>query len=142
MKSQETVYVIREDKFKERCVKFISSLSTRQGYEVVIRPYKKIRSLDQNRLMWKWYGFIADQTGHSTCDLHEYMKGLWQRLKGGEEVYTEILGRKVKKKFTTKELSTVEMSEFLGYIEIVAKKLEVKLPPAEYYGLIIDRKRG
>lgn len=42
--------------------------------EVVIRPYQRTRSQEQNKLLWKWYGIIEEETGQDVESLHMEMK--------------------------------------------------------------------
>ena len=63
--------------------------------EITVGPRKKSRSLNQNALMWKWLGELAEQIkkksgeSYSTDDLHEYFKARFcpaKELRFGEKV--------------------------------------------------------
>jgi len=43
--------------------------------EIIIRPYKRNRSREQNALYWKWLTVIEVETGQDKESLHEHYKG-------------------------------------------------------------------
>ena len=47
-------------------------------WDVQIKPYQSRRSVDANRRLWALHKLAADETGHSTDELHEMMK--WKFL--------------------------------------------------------------
>ncbi|MBT8449087.1 MAG: recombination protein NinB [Gammaproteobacteria bacterium] len=51
-----------------------ATVSADKPLEVVIRPYKRKRSLEQNKLYWKWLGIIAEETGNDSDSLHFKLK--------------------------------------------------------------------
>lgn len=130
MAADSSNFILANESVRQNLLREINQLPL-GSYQVKIEKVK--RSNNQNSLMWKWYATIGEHTGNTPEELHEYMKGLWRRIKGEE--YTEIMGRQVLKPITTTKFNKAEMSEFMGYIEQLAIKLQVTLPAADYYGI-------
>jgi hypothetical protein len=90
--------------------------------EVVIKPYKRSRSLEQNDLYWRWLSLMGDDLGYTKDEMHEEM--MRQHLTplsintpaGIVEVYS------------TKKLKVKEMSEYLNKINITAGQMGIALP--------------
>jgi len=101
-----------------------------------VRPYRKRRSLAQNRLYWWWLKKIADHinasqgTTFSDEDLHEWLK---RRFLGAEVV--ELQGERVEVRKSTRKLSTQQMTEYLEQIDwYCTEHLQLILPhPEELY---------
>jgi len=108
--------------------------------EVVIRPYKKNRSFEQNRLYWKWIGIIADEIGDTKSAIHEIFKRkflvpilateapfynlLMVVANGGTEDDRKELSRLI----STTKLSIREFSAYLDQIDKHAASLSIALP--------------
>ncbi|HFC8542702.1 TPA: recombination protein NinB [Neisseria weaveri] len=86
--------------------------------EIVIRPYKSKRSIEQNKRLWKIYQEIADNVWvegrrYDAETWHEYFKG---KLIG----YNERLlpnGDTLKTPISTTTLNTAEMTEYQNKIQ-------------------------
>ena len=81
------------------------------------------RSLNQNSLLWMWYGIIADATGHSPEQLHRIFKRMF--LEPKFEVYR---GKEIKLPGSTTTLSTSEFANYLDNINSEASDLGIILP--------------
>tara|TARA_R110000737_G_scaffold201430_1_gene220806 strand:- start:1638 stop:2060 length:423 start_codon:yes stop_codon:yes gene_type:complete len=108
--------------------------------EVVIRPYKKNRSFEQNRLYWKWIGIIADEIGDTQIAMHEIFKRkflvpilaieapfynlLMVVANGGTEDDRKELSRLI----STSRLPIREFSLYLDQIDKHAASLSIALP--------------
>ena len=56
-----TKIICRTSDLKKRAISIIDALPLEDTHEVVIRPYKSKRSLDQNNKMWAMLNDIAAQ---------------------------------------------------------------------------------
>jgi len=66
-------FILRNDTIKYRAFAALSELSTDgEPWEVIIRPYHKNRSREQNDFLWAMHGAASEELGHSTDDLHQY----------------------------------------------------------------------
>lgn len=104
-----------------------------ETFEAILRPEKKIRSLNQNAYYWGVVlKLIADHTGELETDLHEAFKEMFLPkgtiLLGGVE---RIVSR------STSHLSTVEMEEYLAKIRAFAS-LELKCFIPEPNEVLLD----
>jgi hypothetical protein len=57
----KTQIICRSNHLKQRAISLIEGLPLQETHEVVIRPYKSKRSLEQNNKMWAMLGDIAKQ---------------------------------------------------------------------------------
>lgn len=86
--------------------------------EIVIRPYKSKRTIEQNKRLWKIYQVIADEVWvqgrrYDAETWHEYFKG---RLIG----YNERLlpnGEVLKTPISTTTLNTAEMTDYQNRLQ-------------------------
>ena len=58
----------------ENLVQYIRNLPLNKKVIVEIKEYRRNRSLAQNRLMWMWYGPIAEYVGDTPEEIHEHCK--------------------------------------------------------------------
>lgn len=133
----ERIFILRDESRRARAISKIAKLSIDSGlWEVVIRPFKKSRSLAQNRLMWWWYKHIQrhvfDTKGewYSDEQIHEWFKD--------EYLPTNVIeiGGKVKSvRKSTAALKVDEMTEYLEHIDHhCVETLNLVLPhPADLY---------
>lgn len=96
--------------------------------EVNIKPYKKNRSLDQNNLLWAWYTIIGSDLGYDKNEIHEEMmrKHLTPVCINTPSGVVEV--------YSTKNLTTKEMAEYLTAIETTAGKMGIALPSPDLKG--------
>lgn len=110
---------------REQFDRYLTSL---QGMvEVVVKKWRKNRSLDQNA--WYWgviLRLIADHTGYDSNELHEIYK---IRFLESREVDFEGTRYHIIK--TTTKLSTVEFGEYLEKVIQHAAELEIVIPPPQ-----------
>lgn len=88
-------------------------------YDLIIRKKKKSRSNNQNRYLWGVvYKMIADETGHSSDEVHEHVRWRFLRKHGKLETVR-----------STPDLSTVEMEKYLEDIRrFCATELNLSIP--------------
>tara|TARA_R100000322_G_C5437336_1_gene190046 strand:+ start:658 stop:978 length:321 start_codon:yes stop_codon:yes gene_type:complete len=87
--------------------------------EVVIRPYRQKRSLQQNALLHKWFDEIAKTTGEYTADdIKTLMKAKFspRKLVCGEMIPT-----------ATSKLNSAQMAEFMEQVAAFAATYGVAL---------------
>lgn len=96
---------------------------------LIIHNRRPKRSEQQNRYIWGlYYPLIAQETGEHNLDrLHELFKGMFL-----SEGVVDVLGKKVRMKRSTTELS---VSEFCEYIMNIEAETGVAAPPTENYDL-------
>jgi len=115
---------------KQRAISLIEGLPLGDVHEIVIRPYKSKRSIDQNRLMWKWIDIIRVHVGDSTGnffsgeEVHAWLKEKFLPVR-----IVEISGTAVRCAATTTKLNTKEMADYLTAIErFCASEMGLFLP--------------
>lgn len=104
-----------------------SALRQREGQEVRLTIGQRIkeRSTAQNRYMWgAVYTMIAAETGHSTEEVHEFMKSeLLPRC------FVKIGDKEQEITKSTTSLSTYEMEEYLEKVRaFAASELNLRIP--------------
>lgn len=110
--------IIRDDTLRQRVITLIYELNLLDGkaWEITIKRHRKKRTLSQLRLKWMWVDEVADHvakyTGHTSDEINEWFKG--QFLPEPPPIIVE--GVSVPGKRSTKNLTTVEMSEFMTRI--------------------------
>lgn len=82
-------------------------------HEVVIRPHKSSRSLDQNDYMWRLLRAAALQVGYSPEELHEVCKDAY-----GGHSDKWLFGREVRVlNFSSSKANIEEMRHYLDWLE-------------------------
>ena len=116
-----TRYILRDDVIRNNCVLEIVCLNIEIPplQEVVIRPYRRKRSLQQNALLHKWFDEIAKTTGEYTADdIKTLMKSKFspRKLVCGEMISTG-----------TSSLNSAQMAEFMAQVSGFAATYGVAL---------------
>lgn len=110
---------------RERMAKFIAR---REGkhIQITVRESGKPRSLRQNAYLWSVvYQYIADETGHTTEDIHEFCK-----MKFLPRQFVEIAGDAYSISKSTTRLSTEEFGQYVDQIVAFAgTELSLSIPP-------------
>ncbi len=126
-------------------------VSAEHPVEVIIQPYKKTRSQQQNALYWSWLNIIAHELGNTSDELHTDMKRRFLKpiLEETNEGFRDILD-KLRKAYrdghheiaismeqhvinesSTSLLNTSQMTTYLERILEHAKTLDIALPLPE-----------
>lgn len=120
--------VIRTETDRERAVKLINAAEL--PLSVSWSAYKSNRSLEQNKLYWKWLDIIrihiADSGGElfTAEDLAEWCKAKFLPSK-----VVAVDGEAIRCRATTTKLNTKQMTEYLESIERhAAQNLHLILP--------------
>lgn len=105
-----------------RLFAYLSALSFKQGFQVIVGDIKKPRTSLQNRALWGCaYKTLQQETGNDPEDLHMYFCGEYW----GWETY-DVLDQKRKRpvRSTTKNehgesdvISTVQLQDFYAFIQ-------------------------
>ena len=116
-----TNYILRTEEAKNNCMlKLVtSSVEEIPPIEVVFRPYRPKRSLQQNALLHKWFDEIAKVTGeYSADDIKTLMKAKFspRKLVCGEMIPT-----------ATSKLKSPQMAEFMDQVAAFAATYGVAL---------------
>jgi hypothetical protein len=121
-------YVLRNGAYKIRwrLVEHINALDLDGGtpYEVIVRPYKSNRSLEQNNLLHSWLREIAEETGHTVEEIKDYVCSEYL----GSREYLGINGTPKRRLVTTSELSVEEMSALIERVAQLGAQLYVEGP--------------
>lgn len=93
--------------------------------KVTVEAYRRTRSNEQNRALWGLaYKVLADATGHTAEDLHEYFLGEyfgWQVI--------EVMGQKRRiPKRRSHDMTTVEFADFYTFIQQRAAEAGFDVP--------------
>lgn len=124
--------ILRGESQRTYAIRFLTNLpiDSEHPLELTVQPHKKKRSLSQNALMWVRYGevakAVADYTGMSAEDVHEFAKQRWLTPKIFE------VGDQIVQVFSSKNLTAAEMTAFLDQFEAwAATDLDIKLANPE-----------
>ena len=123
----QPTFILRDEAIRQHAIEFISKLDLKTVWQITIARHRKNRSLNQNSLLWKWYGEIAQDTGNTADDIHEFCK-----QKFLAPAFIELNGETKEIRRTTTKLNTKEMSEFMNQVEAwAASELGIALPRPE-----------
>ena len=96
--------------------------------ELILRPYKENRSLEQNDMFHAWCGSIAEKTGHSKAEIKEI---LLETVFGTEE-YLNLKKEKRTRLRQTSGLTKNEMSELIERSVQIGIELGADIPEVKY----------
>jgi len=130
-------FIIRkEDKYslaKVNACEYVSSLDHKKSWVVEIKRYVKKRSNDQNAYIHAVpFKILVDHTGYTIDEMKEYLCGEFT----GWEEYEMFGRRKVRPLRTTSQMDTLEMTNFIEWMQWWAStNLNIRIPsPNEYEG--------
>lgn len=105
-------FIIRDVQTRAIAGLHIQRLDVTKAWEVTIRPHKSKRSIDQNSLYWSWLSIIADETGNTANDIHEWCRDEFLPCSEIKVAGVAHLARP-----STTALTTKEMTDYLNRIE-------------------------
>jgi hypothetical protein len=131
--------IIKTQDDKNKALNRISLLVLEKPWEIEIKPYKKNRSLKQNRLYFKWMKIIGDELGYESEEVHAIMADKFLTDK-----FVEYGGKQIKQDKSTSRLNTKEFTDYLQRIDrFVAQQLGIVLPvPDDSYYEIFGIKKS
>lgn len=116
--------IINNEADKDRAVSHIKALNTGKPWSVEIKPYKKNRSLAQNKLFWRYMGIIGEEIGYDPQDCHDV---ICQKLLGTE--HKTVMGDVIIVIKGTKKLNVKEFAHFIeAIIRFAIADLGIYLP--------------
>lgn len=108
-------FVIRSDVQRNAIAALAPAIA--EGWEVIIRPHKSKRSLQQNACMWAMLAAAGDEIGYSPAELHELAKA--ERFGVREVEVPKSRGKTLKIiNGSTTKLSVQEMSLYLDWLQV------------------------
>jgi hypothetical protein len=90
-------------------------------HEIIIRPFKHSRSLEQNNMFHGLCRSIARETGNTVAEVKDYCKENFL----GHSSY-EFRGELKHRLVSTNELTTDQMADLIGHTEALASQLGLK----------------
>ena len=123
-------WILRSDDIRNLCLSWIQEVEIREDdmLEVVVKPYKKNRSLEQNDMFHAWCGTIADKTGHSKQEIKQIMV----ESTFGTEEFLNLKGVSRTRLKETSGMKVGEMSELLERTIQIGIELGAEVPEVTY----------
>jgi hypothetical protein len=121
-------YIIRNDGTQARCIRDISNLEYDKPHEVIIKPYKHVRSVEQNNLLHSWVREIANETGHTVEEIKDHICAEFL----GTKDYVGLDGKPRSRLMTTSELNVEEMSALIERVTELGALVGARLPELKY----------
>ena len=97
-------------------------------YEVIVRPYKSSRSVEQNNLLHSWIREIGNETGHTVEEIKDHICAEFL----GTKDYVGLDGEPKSRVITTSELSVEEMSALIERVTELGALVGAQLPELKY----------
>lgn len=143
--------IINNQQVKDRALYLIGVLDIDDPCEVIIRPHKKNRSVDQNALLWSFYTIIGATLGESKDAVHERSKEKFlvpiytrdepeyaEMIASVRDVYragmkdeATLLFKNIVRMTSTTTASVAQFAEYLQDINSEAHGLGIHLPHPE-----------
>jgi hypothetical protein len=123
-------WILRSDDIRDICVSWLQAIEINvdglasNKLEVLVRPYKKNRSLEQNDMFHAWCGTIADKTGHSKQEIKQIMV----ETTFGSEEFLNLKGLVRARLKETSGMNVGEMSELLERTIQIGIELGAEVP--------------
>jgi hypothetical protein len=105
--------IIKTQDDKNKALNRISLLVLEKPWEIEIKPYKKNRSLAQNKLMWEWFTVIGNDIGYTEKEMYYLMTDKFLP----EIEYTGLDGEIKKRRQGTSSLKVKEFTVFLEHVD-------------------------
>ena len=121
-------YIIRNDGTQARCIRDISDLEYDSPHEVIIKPYKHVRSVEQNNLLHSWIREIANETGHTVEEIKDHICAEFL----GTKDYVGLDGEPRSRVVATSELNVEEMSALIERVTELGALVGARLPELKH----------
>ena len=121
-------YIIRNDGTQARCIRDISDLEYDKPHEVIIKPYKHVRSVEQNNLLHSWIREIANETGHTVEEIKDHICAEFL----GTKDYVGLDGEPRSRVVATSELNVEEMSALIERVTELGALVGARLPELKH----------
>lgn len=122
--------IIHNEADKDKAQRHIKALCMDKPWQMELKPYKKNRSLSQNKLYFMWMKVIGDEIGYTSEEMHAIMADKFLTTE-----FVEYAGNKIKRDKSTSRLNTKEFTEYLENIDRwSAGEMGIVLPsPSDLY---------
>ena len=118
-------WILRSFEIRNECCRQIRGINVDDAvWEVIVKPYKKNRSLEQNDMFHAWCGSIADKTGHTK----EEIKNILIETVFGTEEYLNLQGNQRTRIRQTSSMTLGEMSELIERSTQIGIELGADVP--------------
>jgi hypothetical protein len=140
---------------RNRAIEFVRTIPLDVLHEVIIRPYKKDRSLLQNAYYWVILTIIGKFLGYTKKEMHRQYKGqllvpimlkypddypdfcemvsIIQGLRDSDRIEeADKMAVLIIRLVTTTKLKVAHMAEYITDIKNHAASLDIRLPAPEY----------
>tara|TARA_R100001244_G_scaffold23250_2_gene24025 strand:- start:806 stop:1204 length:399 start_codon:yes stop_codon:yes gene_type:complete len=127
-------WILRSTRVRDLACGILSELKLQEEpngepvLELILRPFKEGRSLEQNDMFHAWCGSIAEKTGHSKAEIKDI---LLETVFGTEE-YLNLNGDKRTRLRQTSGLNKNEMSELIERSVQIGIELGADIPEVKY----------
>ena len=127
-------WILRSPRVRDLACGILSELKLQEEpngepvLELILRPFKEGRSLEQNDMFHAWCGSIAEKTGHSKAEIKDI---LLETVFGTEE-YLNLNGDKRTRLRQTSGLNKNEMSELIERSVQIGIELGADIPEVKY----------
>jgi len=128
--TQRYILKNRAYQIRWRVIEHIESLDLEGDtpYEVIVRPYKSSRSVEQNNLLHSWIREIANETGHTVEEIKDHICAEFL----GSKDYVGLDGEPKSRVVATSELSVEEMSALIERVTELGALVGAQLPELKY----------
>jgi hypothetical protein len=116
-------WILRTPDVLENCVNGLKQLPDDEIWEVVAKPYKLNRSVEQNALMWQLLTLLADHTAHSKDEMYTITTEMFLA-----PTVVEFRGQ-IHRRYSTSKLKIGEMSEFIERLYQLSAEEGLYMPP-------------
>ena len=133
-KSMKRRWILRNARVRDLACSILGELKLQDEpndepiLELILRPYKENRSLEQNDMFHAWCGSIAEKTGHSKAEIKDI---LLETVFGTEE-YLNLKKEKRTRLRQTSGLTKNEMSELIERSVQIGIELGADIPEVKY----------
>ena len=118
-------WILRSFEIRNECCRQIRAINVDDAvWEVIVKPYKKNRSLEQNDMFHAWCGSIADKTGHTK----EEIKNILIETVFCTEEYINLQGDQRTRIRQTSSMTLGEMSELIERSTQIGIELGADVP--------------
>lgn len=155
MASEKKLFILRSHAIVTELVTYILKIEMEPLKEVIIREYKKDRTVAMNALYWVWNTYISEKTGETKDEVHErhkkdYLVRIYERdnpeyaemiqtirnlYKDGHKKDAEYLHKQIVKLTSTTDANVSQFCEYLDDIEkgSIENKIPLPRPEDKYY---------
>jgi len=140
--------ILSSEQIRSRAALIVSGLPVDGTVEVIVKPHKRNRSLEQNATYWQWITIIGNELGNTKDEMADIYKGMFlvpiftrddpgfaemmAHLQSLPDRQHKIFTREVVRLASTTQCNVQQFSEYLDDIARHAADLGIKLPAPEW----------